>query len=304
MSNSPLLQLPLIQQSQSQKYLTHNTAICALEALVSGCLNILNTPPVSPSEGDRYIITTTATGAWLGKEKYLAEFLNGIWVFYPPFLGAIIFNIADTSFYYYNGTDWLQWVATGSGINNLIEDLTPQLGGNLDVNNFSIVDTNANELIKFGVTASAVNEITLTNNSTTNNPKLSSTGNDTNIGLTIEGKGTGIITFNSPVYFAKPQDMVVTDMTTGVSINLSLGNIFKRDAIAGDVTFTISNTTTNYHIFSFLFTYTSGTITWFSGITWDGGTAPTLTASKIYEFTFKTYDGGTNWYGAISFTNA
>lgn len=177
------------------------------------------------------------------------------------------------------------------------------LGGDFNVGSYSIVDVNTNELIKFGVTASAVNEITITNNSTGNNPVISATGNDTNIGLTLAGKGTGVITFNSPVYFAKSQDMVVTDMGTGVSIDLSLGNIFKRDAVAGNITFTVSNTTTNYHIFSLLFTYTSGTITWFSGITWDGGSSPTLTASKIYEFTFKTYDGGTNWYGAISFTN-
>jgi hypothetical protein len=74
--------------------------------------------------------------------------------------------------------------------------------------------------------------------------------------------------------------------------------------VAGDITFSVSNVTTNYHIFSLYFTYTSGAITWFSGITWDGGTAPTLTTTKVYEFTFKTYDGGTNWLGMISFTNA
>ena len=191
-----------------------------------------------------------------------------------------------------------------SDLIDLVNDTSPDLGGNLNVNSYSIVDSNNNEYLKFISTASAVNEVTVTNNSTTNNPKISATGDDTNIGLELESKGTGIITFNSPVYFAKPQDMVVTDMTTGVAIDLSLGNVFRRDAIAGDVTFTVSNTTTLYHIFTLYFEYTSGTITWFSGITWDGGSAPTLTTTKLYEFTFKTYDGGTTWLGAISFTNA
>jgi hypothetical protein len=98
--------------------------------------------------------------------------------------------------------------------------------------------------------------------------------------------------------------MIISDLGDSVTIDLSLSNIFKRNAVAGDITFSVSNVTTNYHIFSLYFTYTSGAITWFSGITWDGGTAPTLTTTKVYEFTFKTYDGGTNWLGMISFTNA
>jgi hypothetical protein len=191
-----------------------------------------------------------------------------------------------------------------SDLIDLSTDTSPELSGNLNVNSYSVIDVNSNELIKFGVTSSAVNEITVTNHSTGNNPKISATGNDTNVGLTIEGKGTGIITFNSPVYFAKPQDMIISDLGDSVTIDLSVSNIFKRNAVAGDITFSVSNITTNYHIFSLYFTYTSGAITWFSGITWDGGTAPTLTTTKVYEFTFKTYDGGTNWLGMISFTNA
>jgi hypothetical protein len=90
-----------------------------------------------------------------------------------------------------------------SDLIDLVNDTSPDLGGNLNVNSYSIVDTNSNELLKFGITASAVNEVTVTNNSTTNNPKISATGDDTNIGLTIEGKGTGVITFNSPVYITE-----------------------------------------------------------------------------------------------------
>ena len=60
--------------------------------------------------------------------------------------------------------------------------------------NTSIQDTSGNELILFQVTASAVNEIEITNAATTTNPILAVTGGDTNIGLNIQPKGTGDVT--------------------------------------------------------------------------------------------------------------
>lgn len=56
---------------------------------------------------------------------------------------------------------------------------------NLDVVN--IVDTNDNEVIKIGTTASAVNEITITNAATGNKPSINQTGAATNLGIDIEG---------------------------------------------------------------------------------------------------------------------
>lgn len=59
--------------------------------------------------------------------------------------------------------------------------------------NTAINDSNGNELIKFTATGSAVNEITIQNNSTSNPPVISATGNNTNINLRLEGKGNGSI---------------------------------------------------------------------------------------------------------------
>lgn len=56
-----------------------------------------------------------------------------------------------------------------------------------------ILDANGNEEIKFVATGSAVNEITVTNAATTGAPSIASTGGDTNIALTVAGKGTGAI---------------------------------------------------------------------------------------------------------------
>jgi len=57
----------------------------------------------------------------------------------------------------------------------------------------SILDTNGNELFLLTATASAVNELTYNNASTGNNPTFTATGGDTNIGLNLVPKGTGVL---------------------------------------------------------------------------------------------------------------
>jgi hypothetical protein len=57
----------------------------------------------------------------------------------------------------------------------------------------SILDTNGLELALLTATGSAVNEFTIANAATGNNPKLSATGDDTNIGIDLLTKGTGVI---------------------------------------------------------------------------------------------------------------
>jgi len=79
---------------------------------------------------------------------------------------------------------------SGSGIQNVVEDTTPQLGGQLDVNGNAIGDGTL-ELLKFSETASAVNELTITNAATGNGPSISSTGDDSNVDLSLTPKGIG-----------------------------------------------------------------------------------------------------------------
>ena len=60
-----------------------------------------------------------------------------------------------------------------------------------------ILDSNGAELLVFGVTASAVNELKVTNAATGNPVTISATGGDTNIGMTLTPKGTGDLTLTS-----------------------------------------------------------------------------------------------------------
>jgi hypothetical protein len=87
---------------------------------------------------------------------------------------------------------------------NIVEDTSPQLGGNLDTNSHNILiddahfigDENGLEQIKFSTTSSAVNEFTIKNAATGNAPAISATGGDTNIDLNITPKGYGRFIIN------------------------------------------------------------------------------------------------------------
>jgi hypothetical protein len=62
-----------------------------------------------------------------------------------------------------------------------------------------IDDTNGNKQIKFVTTASAVNELTITNAATNTNPKIEPTGSDANIGIDIIPKGTDPLNLDGAV---------------------------------------------------------------------------------------------------------
>lgn len=89
----------------------------------------------------------------------------------------------------------------------------------------SINDTNDNEFIKFNMTASAVNELAVTNGATGNAPRLSASGDDTNIDLSIRGKGTGKVSLgNANLKFPNADGSVGQFMITDGSGNLSFAS--------------------------------------------------------------------------------
>jgi len=94
-----------------------------------------------------------------------------------------------------NGSAVLSFTAD-TGIASLVADTTPQLGGQLDINGQAIGDGTL-ELLKFTETGSAVNEFTIANAASGNGPTLSATGTDSNVGINITPKGTGVVTITS-----------------------------------------------------------------------------------------------------------
>lgn len=92
-------------------------------------------------------------------------------------------------------------------------------------------DANGNEIISFTAVGSAVNEITISNNTTGNNPIISATGDDANISLTLTPKGTGVITLSSgslrlPSGSAAAPSLSLTAQTgSGIYFNSSFGGL-------------------------------------------------------------------------------
>lgn len=88
----------------------------------------------------------------------------------------------------------------------------------------------------------------------------------------------------------------ITSISTNV--DCSTGNYFTA-TVNGTTTFSVSNVPSS-RAYSFVLqvTHTSGTINWFSGVVWPGGTAPTLNTSKTHLFIFVTSNGGTTWRGS------
>jgi hypothetical protein len=82
----------------------------------------------------------------------------------------------------------------------------------------SILDTNGNELFLLTATASAVNELTYANAATGNKPTFTATGDDTDIGVSIQPKGTGTVTIDALTFPAADgtADQILTTNGSGV----------------------------------------------------------------------------------------
>ena len=84
---------------------------------------------------------------------------------------------------------------------DVVDDTSPQLGGNLDTNSFmidfddahGIRDENGAEQLIFETTSSAVNHIDITNAATGAGAQIGAVGDDSNLNLRLRPKGTGVI---------------------------------------------------------------------------------------------------------------
>ena len=142
--------------------------------------------------------------------------------------------------------------ADGTNVNDvffmkdLVEDTTPQLGGDLDANGNNILidggnsinDENDLEQIKFATTASAVNEFTVTNAATGNAPALSATGDDTNIDLNVTPKGIGRVVLGAAAIQQTTEKTTVTATAASGTVNF--------DAITQSVLYYTTNASGNW----------------------------------------------------------
>jgi hypothetical protein len=73
----------------------------------------LDTPPVSPSKGARYLVTSGASGTdWAGQDNKIAYCSNAtgpVWSFDEPLSGMMLWVIAESKYYHYTGTVWAEY---------------------------------------------------------------------------------------------------------------------------------------------------------------------------------------------------
>jgi hypothetical protein len=139
-----------------------------------------------------------------------------------------------------------------------------------------ISDTNGNVLVNIGATASAVNYVKVTNAATgTAGPILAADG-ETNVDLKLAGKGTGAVHYTTGSY----GDITADSDGATVTFNCATSNIHSV-TLGGNRTLALSNDKAGQCILLRLKQDGTGsrTVTWFSGISWAGGSAPTLTTT-------------------------
>lgn len=155
---------------------------------------------VLPSNGREYISYTGTSGSTV---VTLTRGLGGS-TDQDHAIGEIVEFIPDIS--------WAQSVITALSILvdaddiSIIKLTSPRVVTGIN-------DTNGNELVKVTATSSAVNEVTLANAATGNNPTVTMSGGDTNIGLNLKMKGTAY--FKKPIVVHIPFLGSGTDATTG-----------------------------------------------------------------------------------------
>ena len=141
-------------------------------------------------------------------------------------------------------------LAIGTGISDVVDDTSPQLGGNLDTNSHNILiddahfiaDENSNEQIIFQTTSSAVNQFDITNAATGNAPSISATGDDTNIDVAIIPKGSGETKVGTGAAAATLTSSGAHDLTLDTNSGTNSGNITITDGSNGNITLTPNGT--------------------------------------------------------------
>ena len=152
-----------------------NNSLSALNSMHSG-----TSRPSGATTGTMWLDTTNS-----GSNSLTIKFFDGS--------DDITFATVNTSA---NTVDF-----TDSSVTfDIVNDTSPQLGGDLDTNSNNIkiddahfiADDDGNEQIIFQKTGSAVNELEVTNASTGNGPILGSSG-ETNVDLNLNPKGSGVL---------------------------------------------------------------------------------------------------------------
>ena len=247
MTQTNNLKIDLVAQSQAQKEVTINEAIAVLEALQNrGAKDKdLATPPVSPVEGDVYIIASSPTGAWSGKANYITYY-NQNWKFINPNEGLSIWVSDEDKIYAYNGSAWISYADNLNNISLLGINATADSTNKLSVASSAVLlNHNGTDIqLKLNKNATANKSSILMQNAFSGRAeigllgtddftfKVSADGTTYNTGMLIE-KSSGKVYFSNGISF---------DSGTNLLSSYAVGTwtpVLRGSTTAGTNTYTV-----------------------------------------------------------------
>ncbi len=108
-------------------------------------ISISNTPPISPSSGDRYLIGTSPTGTWATHSNNTVEWNGSSWVYAVPILDNVVYVTNTLSTLRYNGTSWITYAGTAALLNGNSPASNMVIGTN-NSSGFYLKQNNTNRL--------------------------------------------------------------------------------------------------------------------------------------------------------------
>ena len=271
-----------------------------------------------------YFLRNSSSGAYTVQFKYVTGSGNSFTFSATDKSDAVVFAAAN------DGTN-PDIVTINTGIKSVVEDTSPQLGGDLDTNDnnikiddaHGIQDENGNEQIVFQTTSSAVNQIDVTNAATGNAPSIAATGGDTNIDFQLSPKGIGRVTLGAGKIeqLAEKATIAATAATGTVNYDVITQAVlyFTANAsgnytlnIRGDSSNTLNSIMDTGESVTIAHLVTQGSSAYYnnavtidgSSVTpeWQGGSAPSsgnASSVDVYSYTiFKTGDAAFTVFAA------
>lgn len=104
-STTPRFALPYLFAAQAQKEITVNELAARIDALIHCAVEAsLAAPPSSPQDGQTWLVSAGASGAWAGQSGKLAAWIGGGWSFLVPPPGMVIHDLARGAVRRFAGT--------------------------------------------------------------------------------------------------------------------------------------------------------------------------------------------------------
>lgn len=114
---TPRWALPNLFAGQAQKELFHNEALARIDMLLHGHVESAdeNAPPVSPVEGQCWIVAGGGSGDWLGRDGSVACWTEGGWRYAEPRAGLALWVADREHLMQFNGGGWTDGAVRGDG---------------------------------------------------------------------------------------------------------------------------------------------------------------------------------------------